>query len=234
MATLSTPVALQLQDLPLGWQEVIAPWWQTDQAQALCAYIDQRVHQGHSVYPAQVLRALHLSPLAQVKVVIVGQDPYHGPGQAQGLAFSVAQNQRPPPSLRNILTELQRDLGRARTNPDLSGWAQQGVLLLNTVFTVEQGQPASHAKRGWEPLSQRLVHAVAARNQPCVYMLWGAHAQQFEPLLADNTLACILKANHPSPLSARRPPTPFIGCGHFGLASRYLHDHGHTAIDWWD
>jgi uracil-DNA glycosylase len=232
---LQQPLAQQLTRAPQAWQGVLAAWQFSAAGQSLIDYVDARVTSGCAVYPAQPLHALQLTPLAQVKVVILGQDPYHGPGQAQGLAFSVAQGQRMPPSLRNILTELERDLGVRRSSTDLSSWAEQGVLLLNTVLTVENGRPASHAKRGWELLAQTVLQAIAARGQACAYLLWGAHAQQFEALIRQAPCTVhplVLKANHPSPLSARRPPVPFLGCGHFGQVRAYLAAHHQTSINW--
>jgi uracil-DNA glycosylase len=160
--------------------------------------------------------------------VILGQDPYHGLGQAEGLAFSVQPGVALPPSLRNIFKELKADLG---LQPPMSGsllpWAQRGVLLLNTCLTVEEGQAGSHAKRGWEVLTDALIQAVAAQPQACVFMLWGAHAQAKAPLIAQASLAhasprLVLQANHPSPLSALRAPTPFMGCRHFSQARDWL------------
>lgn len=235
-ARLSSPLAGVLDAVPADWQAVVEPWRVSRAGQALVAHVDARVAAGATVYPVEVLRALALTPLAEVKAVIVGQDPYHGPGQAHGLAFSVPNSQKTPPSLRNILAELHRDLGLARADNDLSGWARQGVLLLNTCLTVEDGQPASHARCGWEALTEALLRAVAERPRPCAYLLWGAHAQAFEGLIraavppaAPEPL--VLKSNHPSPLSARRPPVPFVGNGHFGDVSRYLALHG-QGIDW--
>ncbi len=233
---LSEPLAASLRRVSPQWRPLIDRWQKTPAGQALISHVDGRVAQGVVVYPAQVFRALELTPLSQVKVVIVGQDPYHGPGQAHGLAFSVPSSQKPPPSLRNILAELRRNTCIDRAQPDLSSWATQGVLLLNTALTVEQAQPASHAQLGWQNLTQSLLQAVAARGLPCVYLLWGAHAQKFVPLINASmqlhSAPLILQANHPSPLSARRPPVPFIGCGHFGQTSRYLLSHGLTDIDW--
>jgi uracil-DNA glycosylase len=232
---LSEPLDAALARASGDWAAIVQAWRATPIAQALVRHVDARVAEGVSVYPAEVLRALQLTPLSAVRVVILGQDPYHGPGQAHGLAFSVPAGVRTPPSLRNILAELQRDQGAQPASNDLSGWARQGVLLLNTALTVEDGQPASHARRGWEALTEALVAAVAKRPLPCAYLLWGAHAQQFEPLILASTppgaSPLILKANHPSPLSARRPPVPFVGCGHFGLVSRYLAASG-EALDW--
>ena len=233
---LTRPLEPLLEAAPDGWHSLVQTWRQSAQGQSLVAFVEGRVSAGAVVYPAQVLRALELTSLGQVKVVILGQDPYHGAGQAQGLAFSVPEGVRIPPSLRNILAELKRDLGIDRRSTDLSAWARQGVLLLNTSLTVEDGRPASHARRGWEQLTQGLLQAVASRPVPCAYLLWGSHAQQFEPLIRDlappGAEPLVLKANHPSPLSARRPPVPFLGCGHFGETDRYLAARGEEAIDW--
>jgi uracil-DNA glycosylase len=235
VSSLAQPLARLLDEVPSAWHPVVDAWRQTPQAQALIAHVDARVAAGAAVYPVQVLRALDLTPLDKVCVVILGQDPYHGPGQAHGLAFSVPDGVRTPPSLRNIFNELQREFGRAPAHTDLSAWARQGVLLLNTTLTVEDGAAASHAGKGWDGLTERLLQAVAARPQPCVYLLWGAHAQRFEPLIVVHAGAphdtLVLKSNHPSPLSARRPPVPFVGNGHFGAANAFLAARG-SAIDW--
>ena len=157
-----------------------------------------------------------------MRVVILGQDPYHGRGQAEGLAFSVASGIAFPPSLRNIFKELQRDLGTPQPKFPVPGgslvsWATHGVLLLNTCLTVEEGLPASHSGRGWEVLTDALIRQVADGDHPVVFMLWGAHAQSKRTLI-DAKRHKVLLANHPSPLSALRPPMPFIGCGHFSEA----------------
>jgi uracil-DNA glycosylase len=229
----------QLRAAPTEWHSLVAAWLESAAGCRLISHLQARIAAGASIYPTSLLRSLLLTPLSQVRVVILGQDPYHGPGQAQGLAFSVASHVRLPPSLRNILAELKRDLGLARLNPDLSSWATQGVLLLNSVLSVEQGRPASHAGCGWESLTQTIVAAVAERGQPCVYLLWGAHAQRNEPLILERSSVCklgpaplVLKANHPSPLSARRPPVPFLGCGHFSQTELYLRQHQQSAIVW--
>ena len=194
---------------------------------ALTGFLQARLQAGATIYPPQPLRALELTALDAVDIVILGQDPYHGPGQAEGLAFSVAPGVRLPPSLRNIFKERQRDLGLPMpAHGSLVEWARDGVLLLNTSLTVEDGLPASHARRGWEVLADALLAAVAARGRPCVYMLWGAHAQARRGLIEaaqrPGTPCLVLQANHPSPLSALRPPVPFLGCGHFGAAQRWL------------
>ncbi len=214
------------------WQPLLQRWRASTAGQALVRAVDGRVAAGASVYPAQVFRALELTPLAQVRVLILGQDPYHGPGQAEGLAFSVPVGQKPPPSLRNIFRELQRDLGLAPpAHGSLLSWARQGVLLLNTSLTVEDGLAGSHAKLGWHVLTDAICSAVAADAAPKVFMLWGAHAQGKMPLVARHG-HCVLACNHPSPLSALRPPQPFIGCGHFGRAQSFLNQAGRPAVDW--
>lgn len=233
---LTGPLSALLDRVAGGWAPLVARWRATDAGRALIAHVDERVTAGAVVYPAEVFRALELTSLDAVKAVIVGQDPYHGPGQAHGLAFSVPEGIRTPPSLRNLLVELTRDLGVAPAGNDLSGWARQGVLLLNTSLTVEDGAPASHARRGWEALTEQVLQAVAQRPLPCAYLLWGAHAQRFEGLIRaavppDAPAPLLLMSNHPSPLSARRPPVPFVGNGHFGEAARYLAAHG-RPIDW--
>lgn len=226
--------AWQPQNWPVApdWQPVIQPFMASASGQRLGAFVAQRLTSGATVYPPQPLRALHLTPLASVRVVVLGQDPYHGPGQAEGLAFSVAPGVRLPPSLRNILKERQRDLGLPiPASGSLLAWAQQGVLLLNTCLTVEDGQPASHAQQGWEALTDALIAAVAAQSSPCVYLLWGAHAQAKRELIAATAArhgreVLVLQANHPSPLSANRLPTPFMGCGHLGQARDWLATRG--------
>ena len=207
------------------WQPTLDAFWRSPQGVALAGFVQSRLDAGAVVYPRHPLWALQLTPLSQVKVVILGQDPYHGPHQAQGLSFSVAPGVKIPPSLRNIFKELQRDLGQAiPSSGSLATWAQRGVLLLNTSLTVEDGLPASHAKRGWEQLTDALLAEVARSAPACVYMLWGGHAQAKADLIARETggQALVLKANHPSPLSALRPPQPFIGCGHFSQAQAWL------------
>lgn len=178
------------------------------------------------------LRALALTDAPAVRVVILGQDPYHGRGQAEGLAFSVAPGVRLPPSLRNIFKELQRDLGQPlpafpQPGGSLVRWAQNGVLLLNTCLTVEEGQPASHAGKGWEVLTDAIIRQVAEQGQPTVFMLWGSHAQAKQRLIPADRGHLVLTSNHPSPLSALRPPQPFIGNGHFSAARAFRQQHGY-------
>lgn len=215
-------MADQWDAVPPDWRVVTEPFRHSLAGRALSAFIDARLAAGAVVYPSTVFEALRLTPLSEVRVVILGQDPYHGPGQAHGLAFSVRKGQRVPPSLRNLFKELQRDLGQpVPTSGDLSAWARRGVLLLNTTLTVEDGQPASHARQGWEVLTRALLEAVAALPRRVVFLLWGAHAQAQGDWI-DAGCHSVLRANHPSPLSATRAPVPFIGCGHFGQVCAQL------------
>lgn len=225
------------------WRGLVDEFLASAQGQQLATSLQQRLDAGAVVYPPQPFHALELTALANVKVVILGQDPYHGAGQAHGLAFSVAPGTAMPPSLRNILKELARDrllqVSGVGFRGSLAGWARQGVLLLNTCLTVEAGQPASHARLGWEGLTNAVIQAVVRRHQPVVFMLWGAHAQARETLIhaeddPQAAMALVLRANHPSPLSAMRPPIPFIGCGHFSLANQYLQANGGSPICWAD
>ncbi len=216
-----------------GWQPLIDAWRASADGQRIEALLKERLAAGAAIYPPDPLRALRLTPLTQATVVIVGQDPYHGPGQAEGLAFSVPAGQKLPPSLRNIFKELQRDLGQ---QPAMCGhlgeWARCGVLLLNTSLTVEDGAAASHAKKGWESLTDALIAATAKDPAPKVYLLWGAHAQAKAPLIeAAGNGHLVLQANHPSPLSATRGPVPFIGCGHFSAARDWLKGKG-VGLEW--
>lgn len=229
---LREPLDTSFEGVPADWRAVTEPFRRSPAGRALCAFVDARVGAGATVYPRTVFRALELTPLSRVRVVILGQDPYHGAGQAQGLAFSVPAGFKLPPSLRNILTEVAADVGApSMFGGDLSGWARQGVLLLNAALTVEDGAPQSHAGRGWEALTDALVAAVAARAEPAAFLLWGAPAQK-KGALIDAARHAVFAANHPSPLSARRPPQPFIGCRHFTQVNRWLVDRGHAPIDW--
>ena len=240
------------QDWPTqpDWQPTLDAFWRSAEGVSLAEFVQSRLDAGAVVYPKHPLWALQLTPLAHVKVVILGQDPYHGPHQAQGLSFSVAPGVKIPPSLRNIFKELQRDLNQPMPkNGSLEAWAKRGVLLLNTSLTVEEGLPASHAKRGWEQLTDALLVEVARTAPACVYMLWGGHAQAKAALIERETSvqpsaflglrdgvaprreALVLTSNHPSPLSALRPPQPFIGCGHFSQAQVWLGQRNLT-LDW--
>jgi uracil-DNA glycosylase len=224
-----------LAQAPADWAPLIRRWSESAAGQALLQFIAERQATGAVIYPADVLRALRLTPRSAVRVVILGQDPYHGAGQAEGLAFSVPDGIKPPPSLRNMLDEISRSLSVSHPpSGHLGGWARQGVLLLNTALTVEAGKPAAHAGHGWEALTDALVAATAADSGRKAYLLWGNHAQAKAPLIeaAAPGRHLVLMANHPSPLSARRPPQPFIGCGHFVQVRDFLAAQGSSAIDW--
>jgi len=227
-------LADQIESLPQDWLALARSFVASAPGLAVQDFLDRRGAAGATIYPPRPLRALELTPLAQVRVAILGQDPYHGPGQAQGLAFSVPDGIRPPPSLRNIFVELQRDCACAMpAGGNLERWARQGVLLLNAVLTVEDGRPGGHAGRGWEAFSDGVIAALADDPAPKVFMLWGAQAQAKAPLIeraAGRHL--LLAANHPSPLAARRPPRPFIGCGHFRQANAFLAGRSRGEVDW--
>lgn len=230
-----------LADVPQAWQSCFASPTVAAALEQLSTMLQTRLKLGKAIYPTRPFRALESLAPEAVKVVILGQDPYHGPGQAQGLAFSVPDGFKRPPSLRNILQEIEREfpaddstlvLTSNVLKNDLSRWADQGVLLLNTSLTVEDGQPASHAGAGWETVTDALIMRVAQDPAPKVFMLWGAHAQAKQALIADQGRHLILLANHPSPLSARRPPIPFVGCNHFQRANAWLTQHNRQVIDW--
>ena len=240
-ASAQTGAATQLQsahpaDWPVaaGWQPLVGDFFASATGQRLLAFLQARLDAGASIFPPHPLRALETTPPGAVRLVILGQDPYHGRGQSHGLAFSVAPGVRVPPSLRNILKEIERDLG---TPPpafpvpggSLVSWAKNGALLLNTTLTVEEGQPTSHAGKGWEALTDALIRHVAEGDRPVVFMLWGAHAQSKRALIPADRGHLVLCANHPSPLSALRPPVPFIGCGHFGQAKAFRAGQEETA-----
>lgn len=223
--------------LHASWAGLVEGFLDGTEGRDLRAFLGQRLADGVIVYPPDPLRALRLTALDAVRVVIVGQDPYHGPGQAEGLAFSVPPGVRVPPSLRNIHKEVWRDLtGTASPPPagasgSLVPWAQQGVLLLNTCFTVEEGLPATHAGKGWEALATQVLRACSTERSACVFMLWGNHAQSLLPLI-DVDKHLVLQSNHPSPLSAARGAQPFVGNGHFGAANRWLASKGLQEIRW--
>ncbi|MCW7542026.1 uracil-DNA glycosylase [Aquabacterium sp. A7-Y] len=231
---LREPLAACFDRVPAGWRPVTEAFRHSPLGRQVIAFVDQRVADGAEVYPADVFRALELTPLGSVKVVILGQDPYHGADQAHGLSFSVPASQKLPPSLRNIYKEIAADLGQVPGRQgDLSHWAEQGVLLLNTVLTVEAGQPQSHAKRGWEELTDALIAHVSRHGPPSVFLLWGAPAQRKQALI-DTSRHAVFCANHPSPLAAQRPPVPFLGCRHFSRANAWLAEHrpGEAPIAW--
>jgi uracil-DNA glycosylase len=232
---LSRPLHEAFAAVAPGWRGITDAWLATPAGAALCAAVDARVAAGAMVYPDRPLRALETGSPADVQVVILGQDPYHGPGEAEGLAFSVARGVRIPPSLRNIHAELQRELGHVPpSHGSLAGWIGQGVLLLNTSLTVEADRPASHARLGWQGLTDALIAALAADVAPKVFMLWGAHAQGKRELIDGHGAGrhALLASNHPSPLSARRPPVPFVGSAPFGRADAWLRAQGRPGVDW--
>ena len=215
-----------------GWQPLVQDFFASVAGRKLRGFLQARLDAGAAIFPPRPLRALELTPPEAVRVVILGQGPYRGRGRAEGLACSVAPGVPLPPSLRNIFKELQRDLGTPPPAFPLPGgslvkWATNGVLLLNTTLTVEEGQPASHAGQGWELLTDAVIRHVAQGQRPVVFMLWGAHAQAKRAVIPQDRGHLVLTANHPSPLSALRPPVPFIGCGHFGQAREFRERHGY-------
>ena len=220
--------------VPESWRTALDPVLASPKSRALGAFLGAEEAAGKAIYPPRGTRlaALNLTPLDAVKVVILGQDPYHGQGQAHGLSFSVQDGVRVPPSLANIYKELASDLGLPRApNGNLSPWARQGVLLLNAVLTVEQGIPASHEGKGWEEITDAVVAAVSAKAEPCVFLLWGNHARK--KALSVPGLAgghhLVLTAPHPSPLSAH---AGFFGCRHFSQANAFLENKQRGAVDW--
>ena len=221
--------------IPPSWRAALAPALATPEARKLGGWLRAEEAAGKVIYPprGQRLRALELTPLDQVKVVILGQDPYHGPGQAHGLAFSVPEGVRIPPSLVNIYKELRDDLGvDVPPHGNLEHWARQGVLLLNNALTVEAGNAGSHQMRGWDAITDAAVAAVAKREEPSVFILWGSHARKKAarvPGLGRDTHHLVLTAPHPSPLSAH---SGFFGSKPFSKANAFLEAKGRGAIDW--
>lgn len=213
------------------WKEALKSEREEPYFKAILKTIEGERAAGQIVYPrnADIFNALALTPFHAVRVVILGQDPYHGPNQAHGLAFSVQRGIPPPPSLVNIFKELRGDLGIAPPEHGcLEAWAKQGVLLLNATLTVRAGAPQSHANLGWERFTDTIIRALNEKREHLVFMLWGGSAQK-KGAMIDGQRHCILTAPHPSPLSAHRG---FIGCRHFSLANSYLSSHGLTEIDW--
>jgi uracil-DNA glycosylase len=223
------------ETIPESWRAVLEPVLATPDARKLGGWLTAEEAAGKVVYPPRGTRlaALALTPLDQVRCVILGQDPYHGPGQAHGLAFSVQGSTRLPPSLVNIYKELEADLGLPRSaTGDLTAWAKQGVLLLNNTLTVEAGQAGSHAGRGWDAITDACVAAVAARAEPTVFILWGSHAKKKAsrvPALCRASHHLVLTSAHPSPLSAHNG---FFGSRPFSQTNAFLEQHGRGAIDW--
>ena len=217
--------------LPQDWQTPLKAALATKETLALQGFLDAELAAGRTIFPPQGawFRALALTPLDKVRVVILGQDPYHGPGQAHGLCFSVPSGVRPPPSLSNIYKELGSDLGLPRPQHGfLEHWARQGVLLLNSVLTVEIAKAASHSKRGWEPFTDAIIAQVNDKAEPVVFMLWGAYAHK-KAANVDSRRHLVLKAAHPSPLSAHNG---FLGCKHFSQCNAFLVKNGFPPIDW--
>lgn len=222
------------QPVPDSWRAALDPVLAEPLSRKLGGFLKAEETAGKRIYPPQGsrLRALELTPLDTVKVVILGQDPYHGAGQAHGLAFSVPEGVKVPPSLVNIYKELETDLGIPRAgHGNLEHWARQGVLLLNNALTVEEGRAGSHQNMGWEAITDAAVAAVAAKDEPCVFLLWGNHAKKKAMRVAGlgSSHHLVLTAPHPSPLSAH---AGFLGCRHFSKANAFLAAQGRGAIDW--
>lgn len=214
-----------------SWKAPLLPEFNSDYMAALKEFLASEKAAGKTIYPkgSEWFSALDLTPLDKVRVVILGQDPYHGPGQAHGLCFSVPPGVRPPPSLVNIYKELESDLGLARPHHGfLEHWAEQGVLMLNSVLTVEMAKAASHSKKGWERFTDAVIRLVDAKPEPVVFMLWGAYAQK-KAAFVDSTRHLVLKAAHPSPLSAHNG---FLGCKHFSKCNAFLESRGLSPIEW--
>ncbi|GGO68689.1 uracil-DNA glycosylase [Bowmanella pacifica] len=215
-----------------GWQDVLGQEKQQDYFQQIQHFVKAERDAGKTIYPPQadVFNAFKFTPFEQVKVVILGQDPYHGPGQAHGLCFSVLPGISPPPSLVNMYKELQQDIAGFQ-RPEhgfLQSWAEQGVLLLNTVLTVEQAQAHSHAKIGWERFTDKVIEQLNLHRDGLVFLLWGSHAQK-KGAIIDRQRHHVLMAPHPSPLSAHRG---FFGCGHFSKANELLAQQGLSPVNW--
>jgi uracil-DNA glycosylase len=220
--------AIRLED---SWKAALAGEFSAPYMQGLKTFLVEEKARGKAIFPRgnEIFRALDLTPLDKVRVVILGQDPYHGDGQAHGLCFSVRPGVRIPPSLVNIYKELQSDLGIPPARHGfLEHWARQGVLLLNSVLTVERSLAASHQGKGWERFTDQVIACVNAQESPAVFMLWGSYAQR-KAAFVDQSRHLVLKAPHPSPLSAHNG---FFGCRHFSKANAFLTEHGLAPIDW--
>ncbi|WP_286755697.1 uracil-DNA glycosylase [Roseivirga sp. UBA838] len=213
-----------------SWGRVLSPEFEKDYFRELTDFVKSE-YATHTIYPKgkDIFRAFDACPFNDVKVVILGQDPYHGPGQANGLCFSVHEGVTFPPSLVNIFKEIRNDLGKEiPPNGSLERWARQGVLLLNATLTVRAHQAGSHQNKGWETFTDAVVKALASQKKGLVYMLWGSYAQKKASIVSANE-NLVLKSPHPSPLSAHRG---FFGCGHFSKANRYLEEKGLGQIEW--
>jgi uracil-DNA glycosylase len=214
-----------------GWQKVLSDQFALPYFQALRSFLARERSAGKEIYPPdhQVFAAFNHAVLNDVKVVIIGQDPYHGPAQAHGFSFSVQAGISVPPSLRNIFKELHSDMGMpSPSHGDLSSWADQGVLLLNSVLTVEQSNAGSHQGKGWETFTDSVIKVLNEQGSNLVFVLWGGYAQKKGKLI-DSHKHCVLQAPHPSPLSSYRG---FFGCGHFSKTNAYLREHGRPEINW--
>jgi uracil-DNA glycosylase len=227
MRNLSVKLAETLNN---DWKKVLNSSFSAPYFQLLCEFLEKEL-ETQAIFPplVQVFAAFNRCSLAQIKVVIIGQDPYHGPGQAQGLSFSVPRSFPLPPSLRNIYKELYDDLKVIRSDGDLRSWADQGVLLLNTVLTVRSGEPGSHALKGWEMFTQDVIRTVSEQKEQVVFVLWGAYAQKLTKLI-DTSKHQVIQSAHPSPLSANRGG--FFGTKPFSKINKYLVDTGQEVIDW--
>ena len=218
-------------DLPEDWMVHLGPEFHKDYMAELRTFLAQELSRGKVIYPhgREIFASFNLTPLERVKVVVLGQDPYHGPGQAHGLCFSVRKGVPLPPSLVNIYQEIQEDLGLEPAHHGfLEGWAKQGVLLLNSVLTVECHRAASHRDRGWEVFTDKVVEVLNEKREHLVFFLWGSYAQR-KGAVIDPSRHKVLKSPHPSPLSAHRG---FFGCHHFSSANHYLESVGLGPIDW--
>ena len=226
--TASAQKAVQLEP---GWLAKLGGEFDKSYMLALGSFLREQKTLRKVIYPkgSEFFNAFNSTPFEQVKVVILGQDPYHGPGQAHGLSFSVRHGVRPPPSLVNIYKEIESDVGIARANNGfLQHWAEQGVLLLNSVLSVASGQAASHQNQGWEQFTNQAIAQLSEHREGLVFMLWGSYAQRKGQII-DQSKHRVLKAPHPSPLSAHRG---FFGCRHFSQANAYLQEQGMAAVDW--
>lgn len=214
-----------------SWKALLAEEFQKPYFEALVAFLKSEIQQGKRIFPPgkQIFRAFELCPVDKVKVVILGQDPYHGLGQAHGLCFSVPKGVPIPPSLQNIFLELEADLGfPPPPHGDLTSWAEQGVFLLNAILTVEAHKPASHRGKGWEIFTDRIIQVISQVRPHGVFLLWGTYARSKAPLI-DRSRHLVLEAAHPSPFSAEKG---FFGCRHFSQANAFLISHGLEPIDW--
>ena len=212
-----------------SWYELLKPSFETERFKRLQEFLAEE-NKKYEIYPSKdnIFAAINAVPFDEIKVVIIGQDPYHEPRQAQGLSFSVPEDVEIPPSLVNIMKEIESDLGvKCENNGNLERWARQGVLLLNTVLTVRRGQANSHKDKGWEILTRKIIELLGKREKPIVFLLWGSYAQSYADLIGKQHL--VLKAPHPSPLSAYRG---FFGCKHFSKCNEFLAKNGQTPIDW--